>query len=294
MARVAGVTIRLIAISSIMALHPPVGATSMVQLQTPSSADAGVTQFDDPNVIIAPRQARADAPLLVFFPGTSGRPENLVTLLQVAADQGYRVIGLSYDNVPAVDQVCPRDPDAACAEHFRQSRLTGSPNTPVATPPSDAIITRLRKALAQLAQTHSEQGWQNYLTAGGAPNWPRIAVGGFSQGAGMAALIAKLHPVQRVILFSGPWDTSGPARAPAPWLALPSATPASRWWAERHAREKTTKLLAHAYQVLGIPKDQILIFDEEVAKPNGDNPYHPSTVRRLGYLRQWQAMFGTI
>ena len=281
---------RLAGLALMLAAVP---APAGLRLVRPSAADPGIARFDDPNVVIAEGAADRGAPLLVFLPGTDGRPENLVPLLRVAAAQGYRVIGLSYDDVPAVDQRCPDDPDPECAARFRAARLFGTPGGPVANPPAEAIVARLAALLRLLARERPGDGWQTYLDGDGAPRWPRIALGGFSQGAGMAAFLAKRVAVQRVVLFSSPWDTTGTPRRPAPWLAAPSATPPERWWAERHRRERTTGLLRAAYATLGIPERQILLIDTEPRLPRrGPNPYHGSTVANPDNQAAWRVLFG--
>jgi hypothetical protein len=67
----------------------------------------------------------------------------------------------------------------------------------------------------------------------GAPKWGRIVLAGQSQGAGMAAFIAKRQAAARVILFSSPWDfvvSDGKARRLAAWISAPSKTPPERWF----------------------------------------------------------------
>lgn len=116
---------------------------------------------------------------------------------------------------------------------------------------------------------------------------------GLSQGAGMAAYLAKRYPVDRVVLFSSPWDYLMPGTRPAAWLFEPPATPPERWWAERHVRENTTQAIARAYAALRIPRDHILLFDGPVpGRAKGDNPYHGSTVWLPQYEPQWRAMYG--
>ncbi len=59
----------------------------------------------------------------------------------------------------------------------------------------------------------------------GAPKWGRIVLAGQSQGAGMAAFIAKRQAAARVILFSSPWDfvvSDGNARRLAPGSRRPA------------------------------------------------------------------------
>jgi hypothetical protein len=231
---------------------------------------------------------------VVFMPGTGGRPQNLLPLLHVIAGQGYRVIGLRYDDVPAVVQVCPHDPDPGCSARFRAMRSFGTGSGPVSNPPDEAIVPHLTQLLANLDRANPAAHWNRYLAGDGTPAWGRIVLSGLSQGAGMAAFIAKQVAVQRVVLFSSPWDMTGPDAHPAPWLATASATPSERWWAERHARERTTQLIANAYRALAIPGDQILIFDLPLAGPSAlDNPFHAATAHDVRYAPQWRRLFGT-
>ena len=265
-----------------------------VETIRPSTADPRIAQYDEPNVVVVNRAAGTRVPLVVFLPGTGGRPQPASPLLQVIAAQGYRVISLSYDDEPSVSQVCPRDPDPACSARFRQMRAFGDGTAKVANPPEEAIVSRLTTLLAYLDRSHPDDGWGADLDAEGQPAWDRFVLTGLSQGAGMAAYLAKRFAVRRVVLFSSPWDTTGSDRHPAPWLSSPSATPMERWWAERHAREATTDLIANAYAALAIPDDHLLVFDRPLtAQPRGQsNPFHGSTIRDAGYAPQWQQMFG--
>ena len=259
----------------------------------PSEADASITRFDDPNLVLFNADAGEGAQLVVFMPGTNGTPRNTRLLLSVVANQGYRVIGLEYNDEPAVVQVCPRDPNPKCSGDFRQKRIFGDDVTSVVdNSPQEAIVTRLVKLLQYLDAKHPDEHWSGYLK-GGEPDWSRIVVSGLSQGAGMAAYIAKRKPVARVVLFSSPWDFSGRSRELAPWIYGPSATPPERWFAEYHKRENTADLLAQSYKALGIPEANVRIFDADLP-PNhqGDNPYHGSTIKLPVYVPDWQAMFG--
>ena len=201
----------------------------------PSEADPGVKDFDDANLIVVDRLAAARPPLVVFLPGTGGRPGNVQGLLEVVAGQGYRVIGLQYDDEPSVVQLCPRQPDAECSERFRRERIFGGEGAeaPVHNPAAETIVRRLVMLLRSLDRQDPQSHWADYL-AGDEPEWSRIVVSGLSQGAGMAAYIAKQRPVARVVLFSSPWDFQGPERTLAPWLGQASRTPPERWYAEFH------------------------------------------------------------
>ena len=262
----------------------------------PSQANPNVRQYDTPNVVISQTGGGPPPPLAIFLPGSGGRPENVLPLLNVIAQQGYRVIGLSYNDEPSLSKVCPRNPNPQCSANFRQVRTFGDGVGPVQNPPDEAIVSRLADLLRYLNHIHPDAGWNTYLDPHGAPAWDRILVSGLSQGAGMAAYIAKHDSVYRVVLFSSPWDTTGRDQRPAPWLSKASATPPDRWWAERHAQEKTTNLIAHAYQALRIPAEHILIFNGGLSSDyqgsRGENPYHGSTVRNTTYADQWKQLYG--
>ncbi len=242
---------------------------------SPHDADPSVNRFLNGNIVtFAPNVSEA-APLLVFLPGTGGTPSGVRTFLATAALDGYRVIGLMYDDADAVNVVCPRNPNPSCSEQFRQKRIYGDPVTSVIDDlPSESIGSRLVHLLSYLSRTHPKDGWDAYLT-GGAPNWARIAFAGHSQGAGMAAFIAKDHPLYRVILFSSPWDFQAPARLSS-WLSKPPATPVSRWFGVYHVNEPMAGLISRAYAALQIPTANI--------RPLSLEPRHPPGTDRLGRM----------
>ena len=285
----------MILFAAMMAAFTKANASSPEYVK-PSQANPNVQQYDTPNVVISLSEGGAPPPLAIFLPGSKGRPENVLPLLNIVAQQGYRVIGLSYNDEPSLSQVCPRNPNPQCSANFREVRTFGDGVGPVENPLDESIVSRLTDLLHYLDRTHPNAGWNTYLDPHGAPAWDRILVSGLSQGAGMAAYIAKRYPVYRVVLFSSPWDTTGHDQHPAPWLSKTSATAPERWWAERHAQEKTTDLIAHAYQALRIPPDHILIFNEGLSAEHqgsrGENPYHGSTVRNSAYADQWRQLYG--
>ncbi len=292
--------IRSVTLLALLVAPASASAQNIVVHQVrPSAIDPGVKAFDDPSIALVERSVAPDAPLVLFLTGTGGKPANTTTILSVIAGQGYRTLGLSYDDTPAVVQVCPRDPDPACSAHFREMRLTGTgPGAPgVSNPPAEAIVPRLVAALRALDAAAPKEGWGQYLEADGAVRWDRIVVSGLSQGAGMAAFIAKQHLVRRVVLFSSPWEFTGRDRHPAPWIAGPSATPTARWFAEYNRRENTVPLIQAAYAALALPPANVRVFTLDLPPgvregPNNQNPYHGITIRDPRYADQWRAMFG--
>jgi hypothetical protein len=282
--------------AALMAPVPALAQYKAYQIQ-PSKLDPGVHDFDFPSVAIA-NGSVPNAPLALFLTGTSGKPEGNPHFLTFIADQGYPVISLAYDDEPAVAQVCPQDPDPDCSEAFRRMRIDGVADgpgkSPVQNPPAESITTRLATLLRALAQAKPNEGWDRYLD-GDQPRWDRILVSGLSQGAGMAAYIAKHHQVARVVLFSSPWDSTGRDHHPAPWLSQPTATPMERWFAEYNKREKTADLIQAAYAALQIPPDHIRVFARDLPSDfhgNSPNPYHVITIIDQGYAPDWKIMFG--
>jgi predicted esterase len=269
----------------------------------PSSIDPSVRDFDEPHYVVFAAGVKADAPLLLFLPGTGGRPLNTSLFANVAAEQGYRVIGLEYVDEPAVQQICPRNPDPSCAEKVRRKRIFGEDATPLIDDPSDqSIVARLTKLLAALDRDHPQDGWSRYLK-NGQPDWTQIAVSGLSQGAGMAAYIAQRTLVARVVLFSSPWDNYGRFHTLAPWVKRGNgATPTDRWYAAYHEKELTADIIPHAYAALRIPESHVHVFTLEPARKTSENPYHPSGVAnpstprgpdgKPAYTADWRAMLG--
>lgn len=296
----------LLAVAARLRAQDATASSALVTYRiTPSAIDPSVRRFDEPHYVVFDRAARADAPLLVFFPGTGGRPQNASDFANLAARQGYRVIGLEYVDTPAVAQICPRVPDPECSEKVRRKRLYGDDVTPLIDDRTEeCIVARLTTLLAALDRDHPTEGWSQYLRDG-RPDWAHIAVSGLSQGAGMAAYIAQRAAVARVVLFSSPWDSYGPRRTLAPWVTRGGgATPADRWYGAYHRKEATSKLIARAYSALGIPRAHIHVFTLEAAVANSANPYHPSVVANgatprapdgtPAYLEEWRAMLGDV
>jgi predicted esterase len=271
----------------------------------PSTIDSTVRRFDEAHYVVFERTVRADAPLLVFLPGTGGRPQNTSDFADVAARQGYRVIGLEYVDTPAVAQICPRVRDPDCSEKVRRKRTFGDDVTPLIDDRAEeSIVSRLSKLLAALGREHPTEGWSQYLEDG-RPKWSRIAVSGLSQGAGMAAYIAQRTQVARVVLFSSPWDNYGAGRTFAPWIKRgPGATPAERWYGAYHGKEPTADLIGRAYAALEIPKAHVHVLALEPANSRSPNPYHVSVVANgatpraadgaPAYLASWRAMLGDV
>jgi hypothetical protein len=260
-------------------LASPAADSLVTYKVTPQMTDSAIGRFNSPHYVVFDQSVAPSADLLLFMTGTGANPGSVSDFLNIAAARGYRAVSLSYNDIPAVVAVCPQDPDPACSAKVRQKRIFGDDVTRrIDDTPAESIVNRLAKLLVKLDHDHPSDGWGQYL-ADGAPKWERMAVAGHSQGAGMAAFIAQRKRVDRVILFSSPWDFYGRDRQLAPWvLTGPGATPADRWFGAYHKKENTAALIARAYKALKIPEGNIRVFTLEASRVVGDNPYHLSVV----------------
>lgn len=265
----------------------------MVRLDVkPSTTAAEIRSADSPHILLFDN-SNANDNLLLWLPGTLGSPHigAQLNFPQYAAQQGYRVVMLSYITEQGVSNICVGKnlrANRPCAEDFRRKRVFGSHGfSLIDDEPQDAIVYRLSKLLSYLTATRKDEHWEQYLNADGSPRWERIAVAGQSQGGGHAAFIAKARPVARVVMLSGGWDMSARGEI-ADWYAAPSATPPERWYAAYHVDEPTARTMAEISRVLKVPAGNVNALDKPVrgARAHGEGLSNPA------YLPWWQYALG--
>ena len=221
---------------------------------SPVAGNSRVVRWVDDHLIWVQVPVRGTQ-IMMMLPGTNGLPENGRSIGRIAAEQGYRVIGLNYPDDVAVVVACASDPNPLCMEQVRAEIITGNSVSPYVTVDRDnSIGGRLIDLLRYLHQRFPSEGWDQFLEAGGGLRWEQIAVGGLSQGGGHAAYIAKLHEVPRVVMFGAPAD--GYNGQVAPWMQA-GATPVTRYFGFKHVRDPFTSIepnwLAIGLAAFGIP-----------------------------------------
>ena len=225
---------------ALAACNEPVGNEGGVveRRVSPVAANGVITQWTaDHHVWLA--EGAAATKLIVLLPGTDGVPANGRKIGRVAAEQGYRVIGLMYPDDLAVVTECAGDPEPNCMELMRQEIVQGGYVSPhVVVDVANSIDGRLVDLLEFLDAKYPDERWDAFL-AGGVPKWDVIAVGGLSQGGGHAAWIAKHRTVPRVVMFGAPAD--GYSGQAAPWMQV-GATPSDRYYGFRHQRDPFTSI----------------------------------------------------
>lgn len=258
----------------------------------PSTTAPEIKAADSPHIVLFDG-GRVASDLLLWMPGTLGRPHLGAQLdfPQFAAQQGYRVIILSYITDQAVSGICVGKNlrgNRSCAEDFRRKRIFGDLGfSLIADQAQDAIQYRFTQLLQYLKDTRQDEHWEHYLNADGSPRWERIAVGGQSQGGGHAAFIAQTKPVVRVIMLSGGWDISAPGDI-ADWYTKPNATQPERWFATYHVEEPTANLMSEIYRALRIPAANVGVFEKPVrgAKAHGEG------LSNSAYQSRWKFALG--
>ncbi len=249
------------------------------------------TQWPDEHYVWLDEAADHRNKLFVHMPGTCNAPSSFQLLAKEAARLGYHVIVLSYPNaytflqpkpgkcadIGTIEAICRGFSDLdACQENVHLQVLDGksgmTDGLPVSSPamrvtPAESIEGRLTKLLVWLADEKNapkEQGWSRFLRHG-SPDWKRIVISGSAFGGSQAALLAKLHRVDRVTLFAAPRDGAGGTASR--WLAI-GETPSKRYFGLTHEQDLVGKAQTMAnWHALDMFRFGETVREDEVAAP---------------------------
>lgn len=176
--------------------------------------------------------------LLVFLAGHGGKPAGYTNFLQLAADRGYHVVGVSYWNLAAFKDLCNGvGPD--CGGALRKQLFDGTlnPNYTIngqlaavgSTAPKfgdkDMVRKRLVEFVVWLHHAAPSEHWGQFLADPQCKfddcriEWKKVVLAGHSMGGGEAALIASERDVERIIMLSAPTDIN------AFWTSTPRTHP---------------------------------------------------------------------
>lgn len=197
--------------------------------------------------------------LLVVYLHGAGAPTTCGSVAHedFLAQRGFHVIGPCYSSAYGVNN-CGNDIGGCRLEAFDGIDRT----TVIDIPPADAIETRVVRMLQHLQTLNPQGGW-DYFIVNGQPRWSAIVISGISHGASTAGLIAKVRPVARAVMLSGPLDTN------QAWLTEPSLTPVDRLWGFTHVVDTQHSGHLTAFNVLMLPGAATRI--ESAAAPWNDS-----------------------
>lgn len=212
---------------------PPPSVERQVHASTTdSNITAAPSTAEAPRVAINPSTAvNARGTLLVFLPGTQGRPTQYTYILRAGASRDFHAVGVNCPNQTAMGALCQFGADPDCYWRARGEVLFGN-GTPVGgqTPvtPADSIVNRVGKLLAWLSDNHPQEGWGQYLLPDRTVDWSKVVLAGHSRGGGHAGVLAKSVSLGRAVYFSSPEDWNELTDRPAGWTSSrPNVTPAS-------------------------------------------------------------------
>jgi hypothetical protein len=208
-------------------------------LFSPSSTDPAITQFNSNHYSVVDPAVPSRGNLVLFLPGTGATPSMYRAFPETSASLGFHALALMYPNPSSINELCaqsaPLNPDAA--GNARLEVIDGMDRVSFVDVDSvNCIQGRLLKALQYLHATYPDRGWGQYFS-GNSLLWSKMVVSGHSQGAGMAAMLAKTRVVNRCILFASvDWWQVG--SRPYNWMSTLPQTPVDRWYLFAHERDQ--------------------------------------------------------
>jgi hypothetical protein len=133
----------------------------------------------------------------------------------------------------------------------------------VKIPKPDGMQERALQFVKWLTKENPQGGWEYFLAEGGEGlRWDRVIIAGSSHGSTTAARFAKHQRVDRVVMFCGPRDQL------ETWQALPSATPANRFFGFSHVLDTgwSGDHYCRSWELLGLHQFGPIV-DVDQAKP---------------------------
>ena len=150
---------------------------------------------------------------------------------------------------------------------IRLEAATGEDFSPVVEiPKPDGMMERALQFVKWLAKENPPGRWDYFLTPDRrALRWDRVIISGSSHGSTTAARFAKYQRVDRVVMFCGPRDQL------ETWQALPSATPANRYFGFSHVLDGgwSGHHYDRSWELLGLHQFGPIVNVDSAAPPYG-------------------------
>ena len=159
----------------------------------------------------------------------------------------------------------PAPADEQFLGNIRLEAATGEDHSPAVTiHKPDGMMERALQFVKWLARQNPQGHWDWFLTPdGNSLRWDRVIISGASHGATTSARFAKYQKVDRVVMFCGPRDQY------ENWQALPSATPANRYFGFSHVLDGgwTGDHYCRSWEMLGLHQFGPIVDVDQVAAP---------------------------
>jgi hypothetical protein len=148
--------------------------------------------------------------------------------------------------------------EAATGEDFSEA---------VSIPKPDGMMGRALQFVKWLAKKNPPGRWEYFLSEDGQRlRWDKVIMAGSSHGSTTAARFAKHQRVDRVVMFCGPRDQF------ETWQALPSATPANRFFGFSHVLDDGWKgdHYCRSWELLGLRQFGPVVSVDKTTPPFGN------------------------
>lgn len=201
----------------------------------PKDCDPRIADWTAPHYLSRNERVADGGLLCLILPGTSGLPRDYRKLADQAADLGFHALALRYPNDVSINEAAGGD--TALHEPLRRRVLDGASRLDLgALRPGECLLDRLSAVLAHAATARPAENWGQFLSHG-AIAWGRVAAVGHSLGGGYAALLAKDHALERVLMLGwADWDRAEGRLAD--WIRGDWATERGRRFHLRHRRDE--------------------------------------------------------
>ncbi len=162
----------------------------------------------------------------------------------------------------------PPPPDDQHLGKIRLEAATGEDFSDLVTiPKPDGAAERALQLVKWLAKENPQGKWNYFLADGGKSlRWDRVILSGSSHGSTTAARWAKHQKVDRVVMFCGPRDQY------EAWQALPSATPANRFFGFSHVLDTgwSGDHYCRSWEMLGLNEFGPIVNVDQAQPPYGN------------------------
>ncbi len=235
----------------------------------PSATNPTASQMRGAHQVFFNPGVTARKQLVISLGGTTSLPSDLAAFDKVAADMGFDVIGIDYDN-HVISTTCQSSSDLLCFDKFRAEVVTGEPVSDLlAVDKDNSIESRIQDTLKFLKNKDASR-WGRYLKSGKV-RWEQVIIVGHSQGSGHAAYMSKIHKLKAIIMLAGPQDRFEDGR-PVNWIAMDSKMPTSGYYSFIHQRDffgsehqiNIAKILLKKEKF----EDHVTVINAEVADPH--------------------------
>lgn len=190
-------------------------------------------------------------------------------LFQRVNSYGIHAIQVSYANKWFGILCRPQPKDGQARGNVRLEAAIGEDvSDELDIPHPDGMMERSRQFLLWLCDQHPGGRWEQFLSDDRSEvRWDRVIIAGSSHGSTTAARFAIHQPVDRVVMLCGPRDQD------QDWQALPSATPANRFFGFSHVLDGgwTGNHYCRSWELLGLHELGPIVNVDESSPPYGNS-----------------------